>query len=121
MSKIRSIIGEYLAAFPEERKRLNRLSDLIENVSDDRELISRKNFIGHITASGFIISRSRSTVLLLHHKTLGKLLQPGGHMEPDEHSPLDGALREIREETYLTSLDHLPFHFNSEVPIDIDT
>ncbi|HKX31259.1 MAG TPA: NUDIX hydrolase [Blastocatellia bacterium] len=119
MPRIRSIMEEYLKAFPEERQQLSRLSDLMEKFADDRELISRKNFIGHITASGFIISGSR--VLLLHHKFLGKLLQPGGHLEPGEDSPLDGALREIQEETSLTALDYRPFHVNREIPLDIDS
>lgn len=120
--KINSILNEYLETFPNEYKRLAQLIELVENFPNDDELISRKNFVGHITASGFVISRSRTKVLLLYHKTLRKFLQPGGHVELGEQSPLDAALREVREETSISTLDYLPFHyFNNDVPIDIDT
>ncbi|HEY6909072.1 MAG TPA: hypothetical protein VI356_06870, partial [Myxococcales bacterium] len=36
---------------------------------------------GHLTGSGFVLDASRSRVLLLHHKKLGRWLQPGGHGE----------------------------------------
>lgn len=38
-------------------------------------------------------------VLLIHHGKIGRWLQPGGHAEPHEYSPLDTAIREVVEET----------------------
>lgn len=52
----------------------------------------------HVTASGVVVS-SQATVLHLH-KRLNLWLQPGGHIEKDEH-PSAGALREAQEETGL--------------------
>ena len=53
---------------------------------------------GHVTASGFVIDRTRTRLLLIHHRNLGTWLQPGGHVDPDE-DVLTAAVREVREET----------------------
>ncbi len=51
------------------------------------------------TASVWLLSQgSPKKVLLIHHKKLGTWMQPGGHIEPDEN-PIQGAVREVREET----------------------
>jgi 8-oxo-dGTP pyrophosphatase MutT (NUDIX family) len=125
MLDVRSIIAEYLSEFPVEQEggRLKQLLDFINNSNEREELVSRKNFVGHITASGFVISRSASKVLLVHHADLGMFLQPGGHFQPEDTSFRDAALREVRERTSIsvTSLEYLPFHFDPDVPIDIDT
>lgn len=63
---------------------------------------------GHLTGSGFVLDASRSRVLLLHHKKLGRWLQPGGHGE-GETDPREIALREIEEETGLRRSDLTPF------------
>jgi 8-oxo-dGTP pyrophosphatase MutT (NUDIX family) len=53
-------------------------------------------FERHFTATGYIVTRAR-TLLLWHHR-LRMWLPPGGHLEPNE-DPVQGALREILEET----------------------
>jgi 8-oxo-dGTP pyrophosphatase MutT (NUDIX family) len=55
---------------------------------------------GHLTGSAFVLDATRSRVLLLHHRKLGRWLQPGGHGE-GETDPREIALREIGEETGL--------------------
>ena len=50
------------------------------------------------TVAVFVVRNDR--VLIMLHPKLGKLLPPGGHIEPDE-LPDDAALREVREETGL--------------------
>lgn len=121
MVKIKSIFDLYLNAFPDESERLAQLRELIKNSQNIDNLVSRKNFVGHITASGFVVSRCRTKVLLIHHKNLGFWLSPGGHFQTQDHSPLTVALRKIKEEVSVTSLDYLPYHINDEVPIDIDS
>jgi 8-oxo-dGTP pyrophosphatase MutT (NUDIX family) len=54
---------------------------------------------GHFTASAFVLSPARDAVLLIHHKKLERWLQPGGHIEPTDATPLDAARREVEEET----------------------
>ena len=54
---------------------------------------------GHFTASAFVLSPEAGSLLLIHHAKLDRWLQPGGHIDPEDDTPLTGALREVREET----------------------
>jgi 8-oxo-dGTP pyrophosphatase MutT (NUDIX family) len=54
---------------------------------------------GHFTASAFVLSPHRDAVLLIFHKKLGRWLQPGGHVEPNDATLLEAARREVAEET----------------------
>ncbi len=54
---------------------------------------------GHFTASGFVISPDREALLLIHHRRLDRWLQPGGHIDPEDASPIAAAIREVAEET----------------------
>src|SRR2546430_14722206 len=46
-----------------------------------------------------IFSAERSHILLVFHKRLGRWLQPGGHIEPDDRDTSEAAAREVEEET----------------------
>ena len=54
---------------------------------------------GHFTASGFVVSPDGSSLLLIHHRRLNRWLQPGGHIDPEDPSPIVAAAREVEEET----------------------
>ncbi len=54
---------------------------------------------GHFTASGFVVSPDGSALLLIHHRRLDRWLQPGGHIDPEDVSPIAAAAREVLEET----------------------
>jgi 8-oxo-dGTP pyrophosphatase MutT (NUDIX family) len=62
---------------------------------------------GHFTASGFVVSPDRRSLLLVHHAKLGKWLQPGGHIETDDADVESAARREVVEETGLSDLESL--------------
>lgn len=67
---------------------------------------SRLNFVpGHFTASAFVLAPDQPQVLLIHHRKLGRWLQPGGHFEADDRTLLDAAGREVEEETGLRGLE----------------
>lgn len=62
---------------------------------------------GHFTASGFVSSPDRGSLLLIHHGKLHRWLQPGGHIEKDDTSVEDAVRREVAEETGLSALDRV--------------
>ena len=62
---------------------------------------------GHFTASGFVMHPDGSGLLLIHHARLGRWLQPGGHIEPEDATIEQAARREVAEETGITALDRL--------------
>ncbi len=73
------------------------------NEKNEKELIDRKNFVGHFTASAFVIAKSTNTIIMVHHNALKKYLQPGGHIEESDLNPLEAAKRELYEETGISS------------------
>jgi 8-oxo-dGTP pyrophosphatase MutT (NUDIX family) len=83
----------------EEKMRLR----ILAFVERHKNCFERNLREGHITGSAWIVNRTHTRVLLLHHGKLGRWLQPGGHWEGDP-DVLRVALREAREETGLTRL-----------------
>ena len=74
----------------------------------------RDPLTGHVTASAFVISPDRNSVLLMHHAKLDRWLQMGGHCDGNADVRAV-AMREAREETGLTSIG-----FVTRKIIDID-
>lgn len=63
---------------------------------------------GHLTASALVVDASRGAVLLTLHPRAGMWVQLGGHCEPGDHTMLDAAAREAREESGIGSLSFDP-------------
>jgi 8-oxo-dGTP pyrophosphatase MutT (NUDIX family) len=86
----------------------------------------RDNYIGHLTASAWVVNATRSHVLLAHHRKLNRWLQVGGHVEEGDGSLLEAALREAREEcgiqaiaplqTTIFDIGHHPINTAKEQP-----
>jgi 8-oxo-dGTP pyrophosphatase MutT (NUDIX family) len=113
------VVQSYLSIYPEEKDKLKLLLDQLNN---PESIISRKNFVGHITASGFVLDKTRRKVVLIKHLVLDKFLQPGGHIELKDNSLLDAAIREIKEETGLDHFSNLEILPSSpEIPLDINS
>jgi 8-oxo-dGTP pyrophosphatase MutT (NUDIX family) len=104
----------YLERYRSEKTRIDPFIQFVRSF-DGVELIDRKNFVGHLTASAFIVNQKKNSLLLLKHKALQRWLQPGGHIDATDKSIIDAAFREASEETRLvkSSLKLLtPFIFD---------
>lgn len=64
---------------------------------------TRARLAGHFTASAWLVSADGQRALLMHHRKLGRWLQPGGHAD-GERTLAQVALREAEEETGLRDL-----------------
>ena len=90
------LLRGYVPSDPNEVRDVAAVIDLLER--DGAAGLHRSHFSpGHLTASGFV--RNGDGVLLIHHDRLGRWMQPGGHIELEDHSIEVAALREIEEET----------------------
>jgi 8-oxo-dGTP pyrophosphatase MutT (NUDIX family) len=67
-------------------------------VEKNPHCFERSLAIGHVTASGWVVSPDRQHVLLMHHRKLNRWFQPGGHCDGDPNV-LGVAMKEVREET----------------------
>ena len=120
---IKDIINNYFKRFEGEIEQKNLLLEQLnqESVEEVDRLDNRRNFKGHLCASAFILNREKTKVLLIHHKKLKMLLQPGGHIDPFEN-PLDSCQREILEELGLSEMEYLPIDSTMrDLPFDIDS
>ncbi|GAB1640213.1 NUDIX hydrolase [Krasilnikovia sp. MM14-A1259] len=114
--QISDTVGQYLTRFPDERNRLERLTDAL---AGDSAITSRKEFNGHVTC-GVVILDADWRVLHIRHNALGRWLLPGGHLEPEDLDLVDAALREAREETGLVSTGLRLLEGCGDIPLDID-
>jgi 8-oxo-dGTP pyrophosphatase MutT (NUDIX family) len=101
-----------------EAEHKRRMIELAEVGDPARDPLSRDHYVpGHFTASAFILSPKGDALLLIHHRKLGRWLQPGGHVEPDDVDLLAAARRECAEEV---ALPDLPLHPRASGPFDLD-
>ena len=101
--------GDVLAEIERHAREHPEDADVVERfarlLGDTPEPFSRDQYQpGHLTCSACVLDVARARVLLLHHARLGRWLQPGGHAEAGDDTPLAGALRELREESGLAEL-----------------
>ena len=100
---LRRLLVEY---HPEDAAELGyrgRMLDLAKAAADP---FARDAFgPGHFTASAFVLHPERLALLLVHHRKLGRWLQPGGHIDPGDPGALAAARREAEEETGLVGLE----------------
>ncbi|MEQ6121749.1 NUDIX hydrolase [Reichenbachiella sp. MALMAid0571] len=95
---IRNQLCEYESPYPEEQAFVPRFLSLLEFPN----CFERTLLTGHITASAWITDQSMKNTLLLHHRKLGRWLQPGGHADSIE-DVVAVAKKEMEEETGLSS------------------
>jgi len=116
-AQIARLLDEHDRMFGAIQSRHAILRRQIENGDD---IHSRSTFPGHVTTSAFILDGRGGRILLIHHRSLARWLQPGGHYEMPETLEAS-ALREAFEETGVRGLALDPWHRESGIPIDIDS
>ena len=106
-----------LAAWqPRGREQLELRERLLTRLEAEGEsFLDREADPEHVTASCFVLSADRGSVLLALHRKAGRWLQLGGHVEPDDTSAAAAALREAREEGGIADLVEVVAH-----PVDVD-
>ncbi|GGM80437.1 NUDIX hydrolase [Dyadobacter beijingensis] len=96
-----------LAAYePEPGLEAEMHDDTVDFVKQHPDCFERSLLKGHITASGWVLSPDKDTVLLMHHRKLDRWFQPGGHCDgdPDVRTV---AMKEVMEETGIADLQAL--------------
>jgi 8-oxo-dGTP pyrophosphatase MutT (NUDIX family) len=95
-----------------EATSLDRIRSLLQS-SDDPFTRARTE---HVTGSAVVARPAGDAYLLVHHRRLGRWLQPGGHVEEEDETVFASALREAREET---GVEDLQAPFGKRV-LDVD-
>lgn len=121
--QIKVMIKDYLKHFRSESAELKLLKAQLAERGSESYITDRNNYVGHVTASAFIVDKVNRRVLLLNSKRFEKYLQAGGHLTVGE-TPLVAARRLSTQKTNLSSknLEYYPaFPGKEAVPFDIDT
>ena len=112
---IEKLLVEYVVKYPGEKSRLKALKNYLK-YTNDNDMCDWDNMKGHLTASGFIYSKSTNKFLVLYHNDLKYYYCSGGHCEKIQETPLDTVYQEIKEETSIEDLKLC----GSVLPFDID-
>ncbi len=92
---IQHLFDTYIALYSEESFPI--LTEQIQNREEN--IVSRKNFTGHVVADGCVIDPKNKKILMIYHATHKQWFTPGGHIDPEDTHPAEGARREVLEET----------------------
>jgi len=98
---LRKELCDYKPSGEEEHKSFGAILELLRRAEDP----FTRDHTDHITGSAVVARPDGSAFLLVFHRRLERWLQPGGHVEPEDMSARETALREAREETGVTALD----------------
>ena len=90
-------IESYVPYNEQEERDKEYMLKFIDSFDD---VLTRNNIFGQFTASGFVVNKERTKLLLVYHNIYGGYIFPGGHMD-GETDFLSVATREIEEETGL--------------------
>jgi 8-oxo-dGTP pyrophosphatase MutT (NUDIX family) len=93
-------LRHYAQRYTDEADTVRHFTELME---EGTSAFQRDHLPGHFTASAWAVNHLFSDTLLVHHRSLGMWVQPGGHAD-GETDLLCVAERELREETGIREL-----------------
>lgn len=96
LANLRNYASRHLA----EERTVARFAEFLQS---SPSVFERQHLAGHFTGSAWLVSADGKRALLMHHRKLGRWLQPGGHAD-GEHDLSAVALREAEEETGVQGL-----------------
>lgn len=116
LNYLRALLTRFEATSASDDAKRNAMSVRSLIARSDRPW-SRTTLEGHLTASAWVLDRTWTHVMMIHHRKLNRWLQPGGHVDDSDVSWHAAALRELTEETGLTKF--VPFADDGEL-FDVD-
>ena len=100
LSKLEQQIQKFMPFNEQEEHDKAILLKWFESGSD---ILTRENEIAHLTASAWVVSPDKKSVLMAYHNIYHSWARTGGHADGDQDL-LHVALKEAREETGITNL-----------------
>ncbi|WP_435112180.1 NUDIX hydrolase [Nocardiopsis synnemataformans] len=92
--QIKAVVADYLDRYPDEAE---TLAEPVRQLSQGADFASRRTLPMHVTVGALLVRADE--VLLINHRAYGGiLLQPGGHLELEDVTLIDAAVRELVEE-----------------------
>jgi 8-oxo-dGTP pyrophosphatase MutT (NUDIX family) len=111
---LRALLAAHQPADERERLDLELMRERARSLDDP---FSRDEPGAHFTGSALVVDGGGTRLCLVHHRKIGRWLQPGGHHEPaDGGDLLATAVREASEETGLVVRPHE----RAPRPLDVD-
>lgn len=95
--KIKKLIENFV---PYNEQEESDKVQMIKFIDSNKDILTRDNIFGHLTASAYVVNEDFDKTLLVKHNILGGYIFPGGHAD-GESDFLSVAIREVQEETGL--------------------
>lgn len=97
--QILKLLSDYLPSLEE----IESKERIIRFIEENENCFERSLECGHITASSWLLNRTKTKALMMHHAKLGKWVQLGGHCDgnPDV---LAVAIKEAQEESGIAQI-----------------
>ncbi len=104
---------------PQNEQEEHDKSLMLEFINKFDDVLTRKNRIGHFTASSWITNKERTKILMIYHNIYNSWAWTGGHCDGDKNL-LHVALKEAEEETGLKNIKALDSNIASLEIVTVD-